>query len=369
MGEILNNYKKMALGGAILFVAGICNIAQAASKYTITILSTPQLPSSTATGINANGQVVGWGFDPGAWPRTQAFYLDSKSSAYLGGFYATDNNDLGDVAGFGPNMPGYSDSHAFIYHQGTVTNIGSLVDLGMGTSYAQGINNAGQVVGFSSAYSGPAAFLYQAGHVTWLSNPFGGNSISAWAISNSGYITGGAATSYAAQAYLYKDGTMLGLGTLGGASANGKAVNDVGYVAGDSLTSNGATHAFLYMNNQMLDISPANTNYSRATGVNSAGQAVGTFAVNYSSGHDFDLHGFLYSNGITVDLNSLIDPASGWRVDSASAINDKGQIAATGCKASGCTAMLLTPVPEPATVLYLMLGLGLLGVMKRQRNQ
>jgi len=363
-GDLKDN---RSLWAALVLAAGLCNIAQAAASYTITTLGTPQLVSSTATGINANGQVVGWGYDPGGWPQIQSFYLDTKSSGYLGGFYATHNNDLGDAVGWGPNIPGYSDSHAIVYHQGQLTNLGSLVDGTGGGSYAQGINNAGQVVGFSASRQ---AFLYEAGQVTWLANPFGGTSSTAFAISNSGYVTGGASSASSAQAYLYRNGTMLGLGTLGGNDAHGNAVNDIGDVAGESFTSKGEIHAFLYKNNQMLDIGPADSSFSAALGINSAGQVVGTYALNFNGiPGSAEFHSFLYSNGTTVDLNSLIDPASGWRLDWASGINDRGQIAATGCKATGCTALLLTPVPEPSTVLYLVLGLGLLGAMKQRHRR
>ena len=50
-----------------------------------------------------------------------------------------------------------------------------------------------------------------------------------------------------------------------------------------------------------------------------------------------------------LDLNSLIDPASGWVVTRANAINDRGQITGVGRFNGGFeVAVLLTPVPEPS---------------------
>ena len=49
----------------------------------------------------------------------------------------------------------------------------------------------------------------------------------------------------------------------------------------------------------MTDISALpGGSYSQGYGINNAGQITG----------DSDLHAFLYSNGVMMDLNSLIDP-------------------------------------------------------------
>ena len=53
-----------------------------------------------------------------------------------------------------------------------------------------------------------------------------------------------------------------------------------------------------------------------------------------------------------ADLNTMIDPASGWHLDSANAINDSGQIVGTGKnKAGQAHAFLLTPVSERSPAL------------------
>jgi probable HAF family extracellular repeat protein len=58
-----------------------------------------------------------------------------------------------------------------------------------------------------------------------------------------------------------------------------------------------------------------------------------------------------------IDLNTLIDPASGWTLQYASAINDVGQIVGYGLNPSGQQdAFLLDPVPEPGTMPLLALG-------------
>ena len=66
---------------------------------------------------------------------------------------------------------------------------------------------------------------------------------------------------------------------------------------------------------------------------------VGDFATAAGS-----YHGFLDSDGEMTDLNSLIDPTSGWTITDARAINDLGWIAANGTDAAGdAHALLLSP--------------------------
>ena len=51
------------------------------------------------------------------------------------------------------------------------------------------------------------------------------------------------------------------------------------------------------------------------------------------------------------DLNNDISSGSGWTLDEATGINDKGQIVGYGTNPSGQSeAFLLTPVPEPSTL-------------------
>jgi hypothetical protein len=54
---------------------------------------------------------------------------------------------------------------------------------------------------------------------------------------------------------------------------------------------------------------------------------------------------FFYSDGKMMDLNTMIDPASGWHLEIATAINDSGWIVGNGKNKAGQShALLLTPV-------------------------
>lgn len=78
--------------------------------------------------------------------------------------------------------------------------------------------------------------------------------------------------------------------------------------------------------------------------------------------------------GAAVDLNTLIDPASGWTLTSACAISDAGWISGLGQYdpdgPGGLDAyrrLFLMQIPEPATMALVALG-GLGALVRRRRR-
>jgi probable HAF family extracellular repeat protein len=145
---------------------------------------------------------------------------------------------------------------------------------------------------------------------------------------------------------------MHDLGTLGGTSSWAGNVNASGQIVGWAYTSSGNQHAFLDSGGVMTDLGTLGGSASIAWGINASGQVMGD--ADTSSGIQ---HAFLYSDGSMTDLNSLIFPNPGWTLSEATCINDLGQIAGYETNSSGQThACLLTPIPEPSTLVLFGIG-------------
>jgi probable HAF family extracellular repeat protein len=126
--------------------------------------SPPGDRDSVATGINSSGQVVGASgvFDDYVSERAALWQEGTWTVVGPLGSGATAINDSGQVVGFMPSPGGPTRNHAFLYADGVLTDLNSLIppDSGLTLSGASAINNAGQIVGL--AYAGgatPHAFL------------------------------------------------------------------------------------------------------------------------------------------------------------------------------------------------------------------
>src|SRR4029078_4747991 len=125
-------------------------------------------------------------------------------------------------------------------------------------------------------------------------------------INNLGQITGVDLAN--GHAFLYSGGVKTDLGTLGrSSSSDAWGANESGQVAG---SSNG--HAFLY-DGSLHDLGPlAGFSTIHTSDLNSTGQVVG-----YSYNDFNNPRAWVYTGGVIRDLNTLIDPLSGWIVGAA----------------------------------------------------
>jgi probable HAF family extracellular repeat protein len=342
-------------------------LASADPRYAVTVVAGA---GSWANDLNNAGQVVGYltsGDNYHGFVYTSGVLTDIGT---LGGSSSGANaiNDLGQVVGNASDSSGVN--HAFLYSGGSMSSLSA--DSSM---QANGINNSGTIVG-SMFVSTPDnsymhAYSLSGGTLTDLGTLSYGDGSRAYAINSQGDIVGAAANmfngapNWPEDPFIFHAGAMTGLGNLGGPWSAATSINDhgqvVGYLGVNSLPGDPGelypTTAFLYANGEMTvfgGTAPAWA--SRAYDINNLGQVVGVYSPTGSA------HAFLYENGEMTDLNTLIDPASGWTIESASAINDMQQIAARACQAGVCQTVrldLVSAVPEPSMFGLLAAGLAL----------
>jgi probable HAF family extracellular repeat protein len=135
---------------------------------------------------------------------------------------------------------------------------------------------------------------------------------------------------------------MMGLENLGGFS-RGFSVNNSDHVTGSSVVdANGNEHAFLWHDGTLDDLGViGGAVTSHGLDINNLGDVVGTLVFDLNNGELN--HGFLYRDGMMIDVNTLLPPGSGWVLRDAQAINDVGQIVGFGIINGQRHAYLLFP--------------------------
>jgi probable HAF family extracellular repeat protein len=347
---------RTTLATVVSFVVS-CSCALGAPAYNVIDLGTLGSNTPFPRSINSGGFVVGYLSGSG-----RAFVYHSGSMTALrtlGGLHnsACAINDHGDIVGGSYTSNG--SYRAFLFSNGQMTDL--LGGLCTSDSEAYGINSSGQVVGHY-VDSSEHGFVYDDGEMTVLPG------IScAYAINDTGQVAGCAVMGANWHAFVYSESTMTDLGTLGGASSVATGLNDNGQVVGYADVVGGHSgpyHAFLYSAGTMTDLGTLGYSESLAWGINSAGQVVGS-----ARGFNGFTCAFLYDRGQTVNLNTLIDPTSGWSLETATAINDLGWIVGGGSHNGQQAGFLLVPIPEPSVIVLFSIGAVSLFVFAWRRRQ
>ncbi len=331
--------------------------AGAAPLYTLTVLPTGFVPGQ----LNDAGQIVGTAGDAAA-----IYFGGSVTSVVLSISQGSGINNAGHITG---SLNTFYESEAFTLIGGTLTNLDPVVAGTGSESFGVAINDHGVVGG--NIYAGGEhlqGFVYHDGIVEHIGT-FGNDYSPIAAINNSGAATGysgypGPVGNNYFHAFIYQNGTLQDIGTLDGIDAAidsaGTDINDLGQVAGWS-----GDRPFLYSGGSMLDLGTLGDFGGRANGLNDAGVVVGYSYSSLTPGGT-GAHAFLWDDGAMTDLNTLLASPGGWELTNATDINDAGQILGTACQSGSCASVLLTPVPEPATGLMLLAGLGAVVVRGRQ---
>jgi probable HAF family extracellular repeat protein len=227
--------------------------------------------SSQASGINDSGEIIG---------TTSSATADQEGFSYSNGVISPLPQTVGQASGINAQgvIVGETNNYSAISYSNGVTT-----DLGAGAySFATGINNSGQIVGTAAAGgSNSYAFLYSNGNLTNLGALLGASASSARGINSSGAIIG----DYGYVAFIYQNGQMTTLNTLNGVAneyntSRVGGINESGEVVGTSAASGNREDAFLYTSTGgMVDL---NTLYSSLL-VTGGGSQVGFTQLAYAN--------------------------------------------------------------------------------------
>jgi probable HAF family extracellular repeat protein len=264
-------------------------------------------------------------------------------------------NHLGQVAGESQFENGGAIRHAALWSNGTVIDLGTLPAYGP-YGFAFGINSATQVVGYASpslSSSLTRAFIWDPGTgIRDLNLAIGSEALS---INDAGQITGRIPYTTGRRDAFILDaaGNLQHLGTLGGTTSVGNFINAAGHVAGTSgidINTN-RSHAFLYDGTAMRDLGTLGpgdsaSDVSVGLGLNNHDEVVGWSYLLLPGGGVYQVP-FIYRDGQMQNLETMVDGSlAGYRLFSANAINDAGQIVVDAAKAptNQRRAVLLTPL-------------------------
>jgi len=328
-------------------------VAPPPQKLAYTITELPAVDGNAsllANAIDSRGDIVGTYYVPNnnGEVDARAFLYDASkgSTRRIGGNdgssiqMANGINDSLAVALSTDTRPGIH-SHGFLWRDSGQKDIGALPPGPNGPqAAATAINQSGFTTGWSlGAKNFQRAILWDGSTLRDL-----GSADDVWsygyAINIDGVVAGASSVpndAFHPHAAVFQNGAVKDLGKLGTTTSTAFGINDRGRVVGSSLTGS-QLHAFVYdlPNGPIRDVS---TNaYCWLNGVNNSGDAVGACKPS-----DRVNHAVIWTKDVFVDLNDAISDPS-WLLTTATAINDRGQIAATATHNGGpFQAVLLTP--------------------------
>ena len=344
----------------IVFALSQPLLGQTPPHYTVIDLGSLGGQECDATGLNSKGQVVG-GADTakhGKGPEflTNVFVWQNGQMQAVPGLdgshaFVVAVNNAGQMAGaYSPDPLKAKFAAAVFTLSGKVKLLGGFpaTQHGYSLSEAEAINAKGQAVGISNNQ----AFLWSAGRLKKLAPPPFFTAADAGAVNDAGMAAGKANKigrgKTATHALLWNPaGQAKDLGVLPGYTDSiARGVNNAGQVAGWVGASGGTPgrgltfryQAFLWQKGKMRGLgSIPRLPDSKASALNDKGQVVG------NAYHKTDEAALLWQHGKVYELNTLVPPRSGWKLQNALVINNSGWITGNGIHNGIRRGFLLIP--------------------------
>ncbi len=334
-------------------------------RYTITLL-----PLDEANGINERGQVAGASHEHAAlWQdgRLQdlgalllpMFLTDVDpplSTAVAINYRGLMAINAGRLYRLPSDVGGGFDSHPFLCGYGRMLPLGTF---GGDFAEATAINAAGVVVGmaeYATVHDARAdafrtrsrAFLWQNGSMRSLGT-LGGEDSRAQGINDAGQVVGWSELRPrtrdpealpVVRAFLWERGRMRDLGSLPGFEASSAAaINNRAQVVGELSHDHASTlRAFLWEKGRMRDLGTPAGLSSTALAINDHGEIVG-----YGRSRSIAHRALLWKDGCVYELEQCLPAGSGWSLDEARGINNRGEIVGVGFFHHEQHGFLLTP--------------------------
>jgi probable HAF family extracellular repeat protein len=295
--------------------------------------------------VRRNGQIIDLGTFGGT--NSLAGAVNNRGQV-TGGAENTDPDpwNFGGLAG----LPSPTAWRAFLWQDGVMRDLGTL---GGPDSAGGPVNESGQLTGFSFTNSIPNPttgiptvdpFLWDRGRMIDLGT-LGGTFGFGNGLNNRGQVVGfsDVAGDLANHAFIWERGVLTDIGTLGGDNSTANWINDAGQVVGIGDLPDGTHHAFVWRKGNMTDLGTVGSDpCSNGFHINASGQVVGTS----TDCRGTILHTFLWENGSMIDLSAQVLPGSGFAFVEPVAVNDRGEIVGNGTLTNGDVhAVLLKPGP------------------------
>ena len=291
--------------------------------------------------LNNRGDVVGFAYAGNLGTNTHAFLYTNGVMADIGtlggGFsYAWAINDSRVVVGEA-NLAGDNTTHAFRWANGSMQDLGLLPGTGE-YSVATDINNKGQIVGFSEISSGFGstrhAFLWQSNVMTDIGTLPGHFGSEAWSIDEDGNIFGaswadiGLGGSGPYEAFIYRNGVMTNVASLTPLYGRPGRLNHRGDIAASVKAGDSAIHGFARLNGKAYDFGLFGSLFGQGNDVNDQQWAVGYATTPLQPAEAGGIRAVVFHDSYVYDLNTLLVNNPGVTLGYATSINDDGLILA-----------------------------------------